>query len=703
MEKRKKNPFKLLKLYHKHSTSNLNHQETTGSLGYLFSNFWRIQKEQKSGASFGKPQCFLPSVMVKFYQMLLIACLLLFALIHHGVSIISKTTLWITRKPTNRLHQLHHHTAFIKNRILPTCLFLSNNPDDVPVVERLRSAPNSKAFVSLLKRTARTSSRLTDAEKADICSEIDLRFSQLNFFELTECFWSLGTLKIKRDDAAMMQLRYDIIESLRSIKGNEGVSDKAMASLLNGLVNTGGSKSWTDLPLDARELLLSRVTSSVFEVSIEQRMYGLTPDVVWSLGKLSIELRTLKTDFRRSLMQAIVIATSSDNQDDGRSDGMAVGRLVYGLSQMGARWQGSSSLSDAAKRGLLDALAWHWDRGQMSEQTLVNTVYALGKMECPYLSLPTNTRRLLLTELQRTSSVMGPAAVANVLWALGRMKAKWSLLSESFRRSMLARIVEVSPLGSHALTIAVTGNLPTQPVTRPITHTLSLLTLLIITPCQGLAKMGTRWSDVDLDPATRTALLDAAVQLCQGATEQQLSNLVYGLAKMGATWTASTHSSNRNHNQDRDSDGEQTVVGDQLPEELRVRLVVAVEALAPKFTDLGLTNTIYGLAKMGCELNEPSLPGSVLAALATALFGPVRGSGSGPGVKQSSRLSRMSDQSVSLLVWSFGQGGMKWTNGHADTTATGSVSSSLAQQPSRAVSVLVGPLECMEMAGDLIL
>ena len=438
-------------------------------------------------------------------------------------------------------------------------LLMSSNADDI--LERLRSTSTSHTFVSLLKRTARTSSRLTDAEKTEICREID-------FF---------------------------------------------------------------------------------FEVSIDQRVLS---DVVWSLGKLSIELRTLKTNSRRSLMQAIVVATASDNQDDGRNDGMAVGRLVYGLSQMGARWQGSTSLSDTAKRGLLDALAWHWDRGQMSEQTLVNTVYALGKMECPYLSLPANTRRLLLTELQRTSSVMGPAAVANVLWALGRMKAKWSLLSDHFRRSMLARIVEASPLGSHALTIAVTG----------------------------LAKMGTRWSDMDLDPATRTAMLEAAVQLCHGATEQQLSNLVHGLAKMGATWmTASSY---------QDSDDR-----DQLPKELRMRLIVTVEALAPKFTDLGLTNTVYGLAKMGCELKDPSLPGSALTALSTALFGPVKGS----GAKQSSRLSRMSDQSVSLLVWSFGQGGVKWTNEHADAVATGSESLPLIQQPSR---VLAGPRECMEMAGD---
>ena len=608
---------------------------------------------------------FCGGIMV-FSRVIHMACIWLFAVFQSGVSMIPKTTFLITRKPLQR--------TWLSSVII-------NNPDDTNVMERLRSAPNSKAFVSLLKRTARTASRLTDAEKADICGEIDLRFSQLDFFQLSECLWSMGTLKMKRDDVTMIQLRSDIIESLRSIKGKEGVSDKAMASILNGLVNTGGSKAWIDLPTDARELLLSRVASSVFEVSIEQRVYGLTPDVLWSLGKLSIELRTLKTDFRRSLMQAIVVATSSDNKEDGRNDGMAVGRLVYGLSQMGARWPGSSSLSDAAKRGLLDALAWHWGQGQMSEQTLVNTVYALGKMECPYLSLPTNTRRLLLTELQRTSNVMGPA-VANVLWALGRMKAKWSLLSESFRRSMLVRIVDVSPMGSHALTIAVTG----------------------------LAKMGATWSDVDLDSATRTAMLDAAIQLCQGATEQQLSNLVYGLAKMGATWTVSTQPSQpATHNHDNDNGNDRTAIGEQLPEELRVQIMMAVETLAPKFTDLGLTNTIYGLAKMGCELKEPSLPRSALAALSVAVFGPMRGSGSGSssgsgsgqGLRQSSRLSRMSDQSVSLLVWSFGVGGVKWTNGHADdVAATRSGSLSLSQQPSTAASVLVGSRECMEMAGD---
>ena len=125
-----------------------------------------------------------------------------------------------------------------------------------------------------------------------------------------------------------------------------------------------------------------------------------------------------------------------------------------------------------------------------------------------------------------------------------------------------------------------------------------------------------------------------------------------------------------------------------------MQFVVAVEALSPKFTDLGLTNTIYGLAKMGCDLNEPSLSSSALTALSAALFGPVKGSGSGQGVKHSSRLSRMSDQSVSLLVWSFGQGGVRWINGQSDAAETGSGSSS------RGMSVLVGPRECVEIAGE---
>jgi hypothetical protein len=356
----------------------------------------------------------------------------------------------------------------------------------------------------------------------------------MTFAQLGDCLWSVGLMKFPRGDPAVAQLTTDIISNLGHIKtrppvtsaapttaptmelasalttsetisplsdgmsavvnvlnplqgvqgmqGVQGVTDKALASILNGLVHTGAK--WSSLPPASRELLLSRVVGSVFMPAIERKQYGYLPDVVWSLGKLSVELRLLKGEFRKVLMQAIVAVTtespyysagddggsSSDssssnnnssqsssssngvNDSSSRSHSVSASRLVYGLSLMGAKWHGSatstiastSALSDPAKRALLIALTHHWARQDMSEMTLVNALYALGKMDCPYATLTVPARSHLVADLVRVVDLMGPAAVGNVLWALGKMRARWGGLG-GLRGAVCGRVVGVSP------------------------------------------------------------------------------------------------------------------------------------------------------------------------------------------------------------------------------------------------------------------
>jgi hypothetical protein len=322
--------------------------------------------------------------------------------------------------------------------------------------ERLRGSKTIPKFVQALKHVANSRiSTLTVADKQAIVSEIDIRLSKMGFPLLTECLWCIGRLNFKRDDPVVAALTVDIIDSLatvagpastehfnaydseRSIEGAEdtivgagagggysggyGVTLRAMVALMNGLARTGAGR-WRDLSVDARELILSRLSATVFlpanaaassatgaagssagrtaginvrsssgsgsnSVSIRDSSsdshnnsdssslsssgaaVNSSPspnalvDVVWSLGKLGADWAYLRPPYRQQIMQAIASfdpTASRGAKASATAGGMGVlgmgrdvAKLVYGLSQMRARW--SEDVSDAAKACIVSA------------------------------------------------------------------------------------------------------------------------------------------------------------------------------------------------------------------------------------------------------------------------------------------------------------------------------------------------------------
>lgn len=281
----------------------------------------------------------------------------------------------------------------------------------------MKKQSDSKKFVSLLKTAAHArDSILTAEDRSLLLAEIDIRYSQFDFSSLAECLWLISKMNFNCSDPAVSSMIVDIIDSLaaaspRQINGSScinGVSAKSMARLLNGLVRTGGK--WGDLPLAARELLLSRIATSMF---IEPLSYPYIADAVWSLGKLNAEFRSLDSSFRVALMAAI-----SNIGDESLIDGVQssstidVAKLLYGLSQMKLRW--SNDMTDSAKVAVTSLLSIR--SHSMNENEMVNSVYSLGKMECRWTSLPTKTQKNILTDIQRVSCMMAAPAVANTLW-----------------------------------------------------------------------------------------------------------------------------------------------------------------------------------------------------------------------------------------------------------------------------------------------
>jgi hypothetical protein len=276
----------------------------------------------------------------------------------------------------------------------------------------MQNQRDGKIFVEMLKKVAHSRDMvLTSDEKASLLSEIDFRHNQLNFASLSECLWLIGKMNFKRNDPAVSQLIVDIINSLSVISsrqlndpnsGINGVSAKAMASLLNGLVHTG--ERWSDLPSAARELLLSRIALTVF---LDSSSYGYLPEVVCSLGKLSAEFRFLDPAFKNAMMDAI--SAADDNKD---CYSIEISKVLYGLAQMRVHW--SSDVSESAKVTITNLLSYQCR--EMREIQIVNSIYSLGKMECRWSSLGGKCQKNLLQDVQRVSNAMAAPAVANTLW-----------------------------------------------------------------------------------------------------------------------------------------------------------------------------------------------------------------------------------------------------------------------------------------------
>lgn len=318
--------------------------------------------------------------------------------------------------------QSHGHHYLISTNCLyesPSRIRNSVNTVSTELFNDMRAQSDSKKFVAMFKAAVqRREFSLPASDKMLLIAEVDLRLSQLDFSSATECLSLLGKMDFKSDDKALSRLIADVIDNLASISplhsnssGSRvmvhGVTGDSMGRLLKALVRNGWT--WGDLPLSARELLLSRIRTSIFN---DPAFIVLLPDITWSLGKLRTELKSLDPAFRFELMTAISGLGIGERERQRQRQTVDIAKLLYGLSQMKARW--TSDVSDSAKTALIDLLTQHSDR--MNENGIVNSVYSLGKMECPWISLDEKAQRAILHNVERVSGVMGAPALANTLW-----------------------------------------------------------------------------------------------------------------------------------------------------------------------------------------------------------------------------------------------------------------------------------------------
>jgi len=275
----------------------------------------------------------------------------------------------------------------------------------------------------------------------------------------------------------------------------------------------------------------------------------------------------------------------------GDSVRQEVSKLLIGLSLMRVRW---SEIPNEARSQICTLLARYAET--MNEQEMVNAIYSLGKMDAKWAGLQPDARLAILTGLERVSGSMSSSALANTLWGLGRCKARWVYLPLSMRRRLSKQMSMVSPLGPQALSSSIIG----------------------------LSKMNATWDD--LDSFMRESLVEnIPTALSSAPSEQTVGTLLWGLGTM-------------------DLDAR------ELPQVAQSALSNSVVAVAQSFTSQGLSNSLYGIAKLRIPVSS-----DLWSSMQTALLGKL--------CSNSMQSSSLLSQAISNILWSLGQMGVEWPCG----------------------------------------
>ena len=308
--------------------------------------------------------------------------------------------------------RLHFGSACQKR---PKCTLPSKIAMQISFSDQLtgiQSQADSKKYIAMIRTAAYdSSSAITSTEKMQILAEIGVRRSELDDSSLAVCLLLISKLNFNLSDPAVSTIIEDIMDSFGNRPTKKSATEITASNtigILNTLIRSSGR--WSDFPVSARDLLLARIESTIFLDPASDRYL---PDVVWSLGKLRAEFRTLGHGFRNSLMAAVSNMGGGTNIKGVEQREMCdVAKLLYGLSQMRVRW--TDDMSETAKATAIMLLTYR--SSKMNENEIVNSIYSLGKMECRWSSLPGKTQRNVFLEAQRVSSDMSALAVSNTLW-----------------------------------------------------------------------------------------------------------------------------------------------------------------------------------------------------------------------------------------------------------------------------------------------
>ena len=218
----------------------------------------------------------------------------------------------------------------------------------------------------------------------------------------------------------------------------------------------------------------------------------------------------------------------------------SVSRLVHGYFLLGIKWMQLSKLS---RRNIV--IAGVASMGAMNDQLVSSYLYAMAKMGASWSVFDAMQLEKIFSNLKRVIPLANDVLLSNILWSLGRLGCKADTIPHHVMKTVYLRLHQLAPLG-------------------PSTFASTVFSLNMI---------GLKYRDL---PNATIADFEQSFGIYLNPSEISVSTLIYGLGCMGFQLSRS-------------------------PVATQHRLFSAIHTILPEVTAQGLSNIVYGLAKMADE------------------------------------------------------------------------------------------------------
>ena len=423
--------------------------------------------------------------------------------------------------------------------------------------------------------------------------ELDFRLNTFGFSSLADVVYATSKLEESASESDSARIRHiydDSLQSfLRTIEGyNSRVSPFAVKKYLHGLANSKIFE-WESISIHSKSVILSHVatimlpgleTPTFSPPLSESKRAGLIADVLISLGRLSPGMyKELTSGFKQTLFCTIENLTYPDT---------SIERIIVATSSLRVPW---NDLPYSTKNRLLtlteDCVC------KMTKNELLRVISSFGFMRLHLPSTSKSFQKAIVGNLTRSGfrsllsvgtrfcgrmynqylyyriiPLIDAVSVGYALQSLGKMGYVWSNLPPSQQTSIYSRLLELSPYPPFVLSALFLG-------------------------FKGLRM---KWREI---PEYLKFELQDSFPRPEAVTEHSLSNIIYSLGAMKASWKD-------DYNTNADLGTESTLNG--LTFQGKSVLLQCIEKTAPRFTQQGLSNSIWGLAKMSVDWKSDLSP-----------------------------------------------------------------------------------------------
>lgn len=268
-----------------------------------------------------------------------------------------------------------------------------------------------------------------------------LKFSprNMNEQEISNTISGLGRLGLHWEKSIPAEVQRTILDAFLRTSGDLHI--KGLAMTIHGLGRMNANIS--TIPVSCRNQLLSSVSKMCDSLNPQE-----TSNIIYGLGKMGVVYSSknpVSNDVISSESAVGVPNTHvilSKNARKGLEDALVrelvwmnaqgVSNSLWGLMLMQAEW---SKLSVQTRSLILQVFSREARR--MSEQEIVNSVYALGKLGVSALSDMSEASRLqLFVALTLQAPSMSSPGIVMTLLGLGRLQLRWTELPHRVKSTL---------------------------------------------------------------------------------------------------------------------------------------------------------------------------------------------------------------------------------------------------------------------------